>query len=272
MKIFQSSIFRALCSIAVGMLLIKYPDDTLTWMTIAIGVLFFLSGIIALIAYWNARRHAGEYTITDQQGRIVSGGQPAFPIVGAGSLILGLILALSPTVLVGAMMYILGAILILGAIGQLIVLVNARRLGRVHFGFWIAPSIILLTGLFVVLKPQESSQLPLLILGWCSMLYGITEMINALKIHNLRRQWEKEQKKPGKPASIDYQPQDSSQRSDKSNRESNSDNINRESDSDREQSPAPSATGSDSAQQSAPATRSDDVDSQPKSSANTIRF
>ena len=42
MKIFQSSIFRALCAIAVGVLLIKFPDDGVTWITRAIGVLFLI--------------------------------------------------------------------------------------------------------------------------------------------------------------------------------------------------------------------------------------
>ena len=32
MKIFQSSIFRAISAIAIGILLIKYPDNTVTWM------------------------------------------------------------------------------------------------------------------------------------------------------------------------------------------------------------------------------------------------
>ena len=187
MKIFQSSIFRALCAIVVGVLLLKYPQDGITWLTVAVGVLFLLSGIIALIAYMNARKHAGEYTITDQQGRIISGGQPTFPIVGAGSIILGLVLALTPGVFLNGLMYILGAIMILGGINQLMSLVSIRRLGSVPFGFWIAPSIILITGLFVVLKPMESAEVPLLILGWCCLLYGVTELINALKINSIRK-------------------------------------------------------------------------------------
>ena len=64
MKIFQSSIFRAICAVVVGILLIKYPQDGVTWLTVAIGVLFLISGIIALIAYLNAKKHANEYTIT----------------------------------------------------------------------------------------------------------------------------------------------------------------------------------------------------------------
>ena len=133
MKILQSSVFRALCAIVIGVLLVKYPQDGVTWLTMAIGALFLLSGIIALLAYWQAKRHAGEYTITDQQGRVISGGQPTFPIVGAGSVILGLILALTPGVFVNGLMYVLGAIMILGGINQLMSLVSARRFGSVPF-------------------------------------------------------------------------------------------------------------------------------------------
>ena len=192
MKLFQSSIFRALTAIIVGALLIKYPSNTVMWLTVAIGVLFLISGIIALIAYLNARKHASEYTITDQQGRVISGGQPTFPIVGAGSIILGLVLALTPGVFINGLMYILGAIMVLGGLNQLMNLISARRLGSVPFGFWIAPSLILLTGLFVILKPLESASLPLLILGWCSLLYGVTELINAMKIRSIRKAAERQ--------------------------------------------------------------------------------
>ncbi|MBR1688775.1 MAG: DUF308 domain-containing protein [Prevotella sp.] len=188
MKILQSSIFRAVCALIVGALIIKFPDDTMRWLTIAIGILFLVSGVIALIAYWNARQHASEYTITDSEGRIISNGQPTFPIVGAGSVILGLVLALTPAAFAHALMYILGAVLILGGINLLMALVSARRFGSVPLGFWIAPSLILLTGLFVVIKPMETAELPLIILGWCALLYGVTEIINALKIHAIRKQ------------------------------------------------------------------------------------
>ena len=200
MKIFQSSIFRAVCAIVVGVLLLKYPQDGVTWLTMAIGALFLLSGVIALIAYWHAKRHAGEYTITDQEGRVVSGGQPTFPIVGAGSVILGLVLVITPNAFINGLMYMLAAILILGGITQLMSLVAARRLGSVPFGYWVCPSLILLTGLFVMVKPMETAELPLMILGWCSLLYGVIELVNALKIHSLRKaadrqreEWERQQ-------------------------------------------------------------------------------
>lgn len=193
MKILQSSVFRAICAIAVGILLIKYPDNTVTWITVAIGVLFFLSGVISLVVYMNARKHVSEYKITDAEGNIVSGEPPTFPIVGIGSIILGAILALTPNIFIKALMYIIGGMLILGAINQYMNLINARKYGHIGFGYWIFPSIILITGIYVMLRPMDPASVAMLILGWCTLLYGVTELINSLKFHSDRRKLAKTQ-------------------------------------------------------------------------------
>ena len=196
MKIFQSSIFRAICAIAIGILLIKYPDNTVTWITVAIGILFLLSGLISLIVYVNARKHVSEDKITDAEGRVVAGEQPTFPIVGVGSLILGALLALTPNVFITALMYIIGGILILGAINQYMNLVNGRRYGKIGFGYWVFPSLILLTGLYVIIKPMTPVNVAMLILGWCSLLYGVTELVNSIKFHSNRRKLRQAQEIP----------------------------------------------------------------------------
>ena len=197
MKILQSSVFRAICAIAIGILLIKYPDNTVTWITIAIGILFLLSGIISLVVYYHALKNVSEYKITDAEGNVVAGDtKPTFPIVGVGSAILGLILALTPTVFVKALMYIIGAVLVLGAVNQYMSLLNARKYGKIGFGYWIFPSVILLIGLFVIIKPLAPAEMAMLVLGWCSLLYGVTELINAMKIHNEKRKFKKAQEIP----------------------------------------------------------------------------
>lgn len=193
MKIFQSSVFRAISAIAVGILLIKYPDNTVTWLTVAIGVLFFLSGIISLVVYINARRNVSEYKITDADGNVVAGERPTFPIVGVGSIILGAILALTPNIFITALMYIIGGMLILGAINQYMNLVNARKYGKIGFGYWIFPSIILITGIYVMIRPMDPASVAMLILGWCTLLYGVTEMINSLKFYSDKRKFAKAQ-------------------------------------------------------------------------------
>ena len=196
MKILQSSIFRAICAIAIGILLIKFPDNTVTWITVAIGILFLLSGIISLVVYVNAKKHVSEYKITDAEGREIAGEKPTFPIVGVGSIILGFLLALTPNIFITALMYIIGGILILGAINQYMSLVNARKYGKIGFGYWIFPSVILLIGLYVVIKPMAPASLAMLVLGWCSLLYGVTELINSLKFYSDRRKARQAQEIP----------------------------------------------------------------------------
>ena len=198
MKLLQSSFFRAICSIVIGILLLKYPDNSVTWLTMAIGILFLLSGIIALISYWTARRHAGEYTITDAEGNVISGSQPSFPTVGIGSVILGLTLMLSPDMFVRWLMYILGAMIILGSINQLIVLIAARRFGSIGAFFWIAPIVLLIIGILIFVKPMESAELPLIILGWCMLVYGVTEVINSLMVYSLRKRMKRQQEEAAK--------------------------------------------------------------------------
>lgn len=187
MKILQSSVFRAICAIAVGAMLIKNPDSTVKGITIAIGILFLVSGVISCVAYFNARLHSAENEVYDADGKLLVGGRPMFPIVGLGSVILGFVLALMPGAFVTSLMYVLGGIILLGALNQFMVLIQARKFATLPLWFWVCPTLILLTGLFVMIKPMESASLPLLIIGWCLLFYGVTECINAFKIHQYRK-------------------------------------------------------------------------------------
>lgn len=187
MKILQSSVFRAICAIAVGAMLIKNPDSTVKGITIAIGILFLVSGVISCVAYFNARLHSAENEVYDADGKLLVGGRPMFPIVGLGSVILGFVLALMPGAFVTSLMYVLGGIILLGALNQFMVLIQARKFATLPLWFWGCPTLVLLTGLFVMIKPMESASLPLLIIGWCLLFYGVTECINAFKIHQYRK-------------------------------------------------------------------------------------
>ncbi len=193
MKILQSSFFRALTAIAVGILLIKYPDNTVNGIVIAIGVLFILSGLVSVLSYVNARRHASEYTIYDAQGRQIAGQQPFFPIVGVGSIILGAILALMPSTFISFMMYIIGAILIIGAIGQYFSIISARHFGSVSLFYWVCPTLILIAGVYMIVKPMGPLSTAMFILGWLTLFYGIVEAVNSMMFFAMKRRWEKEQ-------------------------------------------------------------------------------
>lgn len=196
MKIFQSSAFRAICAIIIGVLLIMYPDNTVTGITIAIGILFLVSGVISILTYIQARRHVSDYKIYDAEGRLLSGQQPTFPLVGIGSSILGLVLAITPTTFVSALMYIIGIMLVLGALNQFIALIAGRRYGRISPLYWIMPILTLLAGLYAMIKPIEPLKTAMIILGWTMLVYGVAELINALKFYSDKKKLQQSQDQP----------------------------------------------------------------------------
>lgn len=210
MKVIHSSIFRAVCAIIVGVLLIQYREQTVTWITIAIGVLFFLSGVISLASYWAAKRNAEKMQgqiLSDSNGKPIMGMMPKFPLVSVGSLILGLLLALMPQVFIAWLMFILAFILILGALTQFVNLASAAKMGRVGILFWLFPSVLLLLGLLTIIKPSAIASAPLFIIGWGMLIYGVVELLNTFKVSNNKRIWLKnqQQKQDSKEIYVDVE-------------------------------------------------------------------
>lgn len=187
MKIIQTSFFRAFVAILVGALLILYRQETVTWLTIAIGLIFFLSGLISCIVYYGSKRVSNSDMMLNEQGKDISNDRPSFPIAGVGSLFLGIALALAPNLVVNFTLLILGAILILGALGQFFALASVVRLGRVGVIFWLMPCLVFIIGLIAILRPNWLTETPLFVLGWAMILYGVIECANAFKIMNIKR-------------------------------------------------------------------------------------
>ena len=187
MKIIGSYFLRALCAIAIGVLLLRTPDSTVEWITVAIGVLFFVSGAISCLDYLNKLRlHRSERTI-DAEGKVVDHPRPFLPIVGIGSMLLGVILAIMPRTFVSSLMYVLAIVVIIGALHQMYTLINARRYGPLSAGYWVLPILLLLAGIFTLVKPMAAASTPLVIIGVCLIIYGLTECVNSLAIYQRRK-------------------------------------------------------------------------------------
>ena len=90
--------------ILAGILVVKYREDMVTWMTIGLGAIFFMAGVISCISYYIQRKHvqkirekiADGISLMDANGNVVEQSMPTFPIVGIGSLVLGVVLASMP--------------------------------------------------------------------------------------------------------------------------------------------------------------------------------
>ena len=165
MKMMNYGMMRCVSAIAIGLLLMVWPEAAIVYLVIAIGAMFFLPSLISLVGYFMKGRQLGMY----------------FPIVSLGSLLFGLWLMMSPGFFVGILMYVLGVVLVFAGISQIARLLNVRSFAMVPFGYYVVPVLILLAGLVVLANPFAAATIPFIILGVSSTAYGITELINLYK-------------------------------------------------------------------------------------------
>ena len=92
MKRFPKSILRACCAIAGGVVLVQYREQAVMWITVGIGIVFFISAVISFIDYLALRKNSEEQVeLYDAQGRkLGQHRQRRFPVVAVGCGISGL--------------------------------------------------------------------------------------------------------------------------------------------------------------------------------------
>lgn len=195
MKVLQISAIRAIIVLVTGFLLVKYREETMTWMTITVGILFLLSGLVScMVYYFEKEKVANETAKAEQQEgqpKEENLKSPTFPIAGVGSITLGIILAVMPNTFITWVVYILAALLILGAINQFMNLARSRQYARVPFYLWLFPTVILVVAILLISKPMEAAALPLLVIGWAFMYYGVLEFALIIRMYLVRRAFEK---------------------------------------------------------------------------------
>jgi len=199
MKFLQNPILRAIAAIVVGVLLLKFQTAVLHGLTIAFGVMFLVVGIIALLGWINSRRKKVDYHIFDADGKELKDEQPMFPIAGLGSLILGVMMAVSSDIFLIWMMCLLSAVLVLGALNECMNLWSARKYATVHPALWLCPLVIIGAAVFVICKgwlvePTDES-LTMIILGAAALVYAVVEVVFFFMFYSKKKAWDKEQER-----------------------------------------------------------------------------
>ena len=197
MRLLKSTLFRALCAIAIGYLLIDYPEDMRLGFIRAIGALFFTSGAVSWASYLYQKRNATKEEVFDAQGNKLTPTTPFFPIAGSGSIILGLILIITPDTLKDVLHYIYGTMIILGAFNQIYSLMKARQYSQVPVLYWIFTSFLMLVGLLIILKPNfiaENAVIFMQLCGWCFIAYAFLEVLISVQIAIFKRKYDKANK------------------------------------------------------------------------------
>ena len=189
--------------ILAGILVVKYREDMVTWMTIGLGAIFFMAGVISCISYYIQRKHvqklrdkiADGISLVDANGNVIEQSMPTFPIVGIGSLFLGIVLASMPETFLNGLAYIFAIIVLLVSVYLIADLVMVNRYGRVGWGYWVMPIVMLLVAIVMLVHPDSiaSSSSPnyfetrLHFFGWAMMISGLVMIVNMIKTYSVRR-------------------------------------------------------------------------------------
>ena len=152
---------------------------------------------MSLVEWINLRRKKADFRVMDDGEGGKSKGdnsQPMFPIVGLGSVLLGLILSLTQTTdFLLWTMYLLGGVLILGGLNLMMNLLSARKMEPVEGLLWIVPVLIVLAALFAMIKGLVPAKTTTTILGITLLVYAFAEMGYSLLFSRIRKRYEKTQ-------------------------------------------------------------------------------
>ena len=181
--------------ILAGILVVKYREDMVTWMTIGLGAIFFMAGVISCISYYIQRKHvqklrdniADGISLVDANGNVIEQSMPTFPIVGIGSLFLGIVLASMPETFLNGLTFIFAVIILLASVYLIADLVMVNRYGKVGWGYWVMPILMLLGAIVALVHPATIASSPLFFLGWAMIINGLVMIVNMIKTYSVRR-------------------------------------------------------------------------------------
>lgn len=172
MRMIHGAVIRGICAIALGLVMVLRPEAAITYLVIMIGVLFILPGLYAILNYFARPKDE-------------SGSRSIFPIEAAGSVLLGVWLVVMPEFFVNIFMYVLGILLIIAGGEQIFSLISARKWSQVPFGFYLMPTLILLTGVMILVYPFGAAASTFVLFGVAILFYGVFELINWYKFKRM---------------------------------------------------------------------------------------
>ena len=156
MRSINGAVLRSAFAMVLGFVLVLWPEAAITYLVITIGILFILPGLFAILSYFTRPKNE-------------NGEKPMFPIEAAGS------------VLFGAWLVIMPALLVIAGVQQLVSLISARKWSNVPLGFYLMPALILITGVMILAYPFGAAANTFVIFGVASIFYGACELINWYK-------------------------------------------------------------------------------------------
>jgi len=158
----------------LGLILVIWPTEVLNNIVKIIGGVFFVAGLVSFLVSYRERDERAAMGLTSFNG--------------FGSMLLGVLLFFMADFFTSMLMYLLGFLLAVAGVGQLVMLISARRLGMQSLVVYIFPVLLLIAGVVVFVNPFQAKESIITLFGVMSIFYGITDLINRRKINRLQKE------------------------------------------------------------------------------------
>lgn len=200
MKSNRAIIILALCTILIGALLIAFPANATKWLVMAIGALFLVPGVVGVATYVIQRRRQAKALAEgretkDNKDKDEKKSKNLFPFIGIGSILFGAVLLIIPSSFQNALLYILGAFLVLAGLAQIYRFLQLRKQYQLSAAPYIVSALVSIAGIVVIVLNYNGGNLPAkvahisdsptywpsMIFGVASVIFGISEIIYAIQ-------------------------------------------------------------------------------------------
>ncbi|MDR2886187.1 MAG: DUF6131 family protein [Rikenellaceae bacterium] len=169
-KLPKSYIWRSILCIALGLILMIWPTFATTYIVTIIGTVLLTVGVILMIAYYSSGGGKGSYGLRFPTGALVC-------------VVLGILLIAMPTFFAAILIVVLGLLLVLGALDQVWMLMQASKLGIVVSPWrYITPAVIFIVGIIIAVSPADAMRTMLIVFGVAAVLYGVIDLLDQALI------------------------------------------------------------------------------------------
>ena len=183
MKFIGSYVFRSMCALLIGLLLIVKANEMPVVLVMLIGALFLLPGLISVCVYLYS------FFRTDAVVK------PSFPLMSIGSIFLGGYLIAYPESFVTYLVVLIGIILTLAGISQLSTMVANRRITPFSWLLMLMPLVLVGVGMYSIMYSRDAAALPFKIIGFTLLYYGISDLFLALRTRHYSSIYARQQAK-----------------------------------------------------------------------------
>jgi uncharacterized membrane protein HdeD (DUF308 family) len=168
---------RGVAAIIFGVVAFARPGQALQALVLVFGAYAFVDGIFAIFAGIAIRRFFERWW--------------AVLLEGVAGIVIGLLTFFWPTITAFALLYFIGAWALITGIFEIVTAIQLRRVITGEWMLILGGLLSVLFGILLFVFPAAGAVSVIWMIGMYAIVFGISEIIFAFRLHSLRREFEK---------------------------------------------------------------------------------